>query len=76
MRTALCTLVLLLAAPAALACINDHEVRRAEQEFHKSYDDEPSTRPVAEKTNLLPWTAAGVGAVLLVLAFRQAVRDD
>ncbi|MEZ4475430.1 MAG: hypothetical protein R3F60_32475 [bacterium] len=60
----------LLAAPAALACLNNTEIRRDEQQFRARYADAPPPAPPADHTRLAGWLLAGLGAAGLALAFR------
>lgn len=79
MRAALFVLILLatpLVGGVAHACLNDFEVRRAEQEFRGAYpDDLPQVEGDAPVGGLLLSSVGiGVGALLLGLAFRAAAR--
>ena len=65
----------LLAAASASACLNDFEVRHAEQEFRAAYADAPPD-PAPEAEVRLPYfLGTAAGAVLLVLALVAAGRQ-
>jgi hypothetical protein len=49
--------VLCLAAPPGLACLNDEETPRYEEDFQKQYQPEPEYRPGQP----VPWHLAGLG---------------
>lgn len=77
MRAALLVLTM-LATPVlggvAHACLNDFEVRRAEQEFRGAYPDDLPTLEADDPVGGLLLSSVGIaaGALLLGLAFRAA----
>ncbi|MCB9539281.1 MAG: hypothetical protein H6704_23955 [Myxococcales bacterium] len=79
MRAAFFVLMIMatpLLGGVAHACLNDFEVRRAEQEFRGAYPDDLPAIEADEPAGglLLSSLGVGVGALLLALAFRAAAR--
>ena len=65
----------LLAAASASACLNDFEVRRAEQAFRAAYADAPPDRAPLEASHTPSHLATATGALLLALALVVAARS-